>query len=764
MAALLAGSLVGICLRKIWLYLFMLPQVNGFPLHTRGNGLTIDPSSDAWAEIISGIGPLILLLGERTTKQLLRSVRTYDNALSIGTAPLGLLAVFTSLIRFCGVQKLRAFIGYELEARAVAGIEYTQVNCGGVHAEMLDGHLIRSTSANPASQVAAVSFLKGRLDECFGEVLGQIRECARFESERLQQGIPRGVVDVRWVLGLRCRQATEISVAEIVKTLADVLLLKGKDKVRIREDDFRRKLAERASKHLPPTAVVEPEGLASTSEKVNNSEVPKTKAAKEDQETINNDEIKITTKERSSDLSPMSTKSSASTTGSNKIAAILELDQGLDDSSPQLTFMYTLDAVSEFLTRTPTPKSWSLLISILSLTTILAIYILALRHLHWQFSVAWLLLVLGYIGIVIGVSFAAMIISTSCTLLRLENRSNAKWTHGVVNSVKNTDSMETTGSAFLSSEFGPQILEVVWLRPLTRERALLASTVACGIVVFFLCHYIGLRSLIWWVALGELGVCLLAAFARSLVKGQQARFEVEEGVKLDKRCCSTGVISMQKGHKVGERKWGNIDARAYSALSFKEITTDGESIAWEAAKLCFEDAALVTKIQELTGMLLHAVPMQDKNNCDVLVAFDGGLLVSEGLAFPNCQVMLSFHSSISALGTPTALLARGIMRQPEWVLDKPGFGPMPLGQVYVLAIDGMIDWWTMSEDRNDMSDLQKNLQWCFVLINISFFLSLLELSRNEEFPLEAIEKVHCASSQDNKKVAQEVFEFLQSCL
>ena len=745
----------------------MIPQVNAFPLHTRANGnggLTIDPSSDAWAEIISGIGPLILLVGERTTKQLLRSVRAYHNALSIGTAPLGLLAVVTSLIRFCGIQKLRAFIGYELEARAVAGIEYTQVNCGGVHAEMVDGHLIRSTSANPASQVAAVSFLRGRLDECFGEVVGQIRECAKFETERLRKGIPKGAVDVRWVLQLRCRQATEIWVAKIVNTLVDALLLKGKDKVEMRVDDFRRRLAQSSSEHVPPAAKVQSEGSASNIEKVNNSEVPEIKGAKKIQDISNNDKTKIAVKEVSSDLSPMSTKTSPPTTESNKIVAIPEPDQDPNDSSPQLTFMYTLDAVSEFLTRTPTSKSWPLLISILSLTTILAIYILALRHLHWQFSVAWLLLVLGYIGIVIGVSFAAMIISTSCTLLRLENRSNANWTHGVVNSVKNTDSMDTTGSAFLSSGFGRQILEVVWLRPLTRERALLASTVACGIVVFFLCHYIGLRSSIWWVALGELGVCLLAAFARSLVKGQQARFEVQEDIKLDKRCCSTGVISTQKGHKVEQRQSGNIDARAYSALSFKEIATDGESIAWEAAKLCFEDAALVTKIKDLTGMLLHAVPVQDKNNCDVLVAFDGGLLVSEGLAFPNCQVMLSFHSSISALGIPTALLARGIMRQPEWVLDKPGFGPVPLGQVYVLAIDGMINWWTVSEDRNDMSDLQKNLQWCFMLINISFFLSLLELSRNKKFPLEAIEKVHCASSQGNKKVAQEVFEFLQSRL
>jgi hypothetical protein len=757
----------------------MIIGASGFPLDPRSNGgLAVDPSSDAWAEIISGIGPLILLVGERTTKQLLRSVRAYYSALSIGTAPLGLLAVVTSLIRFCGIQKLRAFIGYELEARSVAGIEYTQLNCGGVHAEMVDGHLIRSASANPSSQVAAVSYLQGDLDEDAQQVELQIQSCARFENERQLKGIPKLAVDVRWVLWLRSRQATDRCVSKIIRALIGSLLLKDKAAVELRAAEFCLKMANGTSRYLSPPTDGQATNTKSETGRSGGSEVLESRldvSPGKNDHGMSSEKTRIGVKMVSSNSSHISLEPTSQATESKKLAEAQEIHP-LDNDlvSPQLTFTYTLNAVSEFLAKRPVSKSWSLFISLLSLATILAIYILALRNLKWKFSVAWLLLVLGYFGIVFGVSFAAMIISTSCTVLRLDNKSarhdkstktsKSKWTDGVVNSVKNTDSMDTTGSEFLSSGLGPQNLEAVWLRPLSRERAMLASSVACGIVVFFLCHYIGLRSSIWWVALGELGVCLLAALARSLAKGEQARFTVQPGIKIDKRCCSTGIIEVQKGRIVEERSRQNVDARAYSTLSFEESATDGETIAWETARLCSQNPVLVQKILELTEMVLHVVPSQDNNDCDVLIAFGGGLLVSEGLAFPNCQVMLAFHSTISALSTPTALLARGIMRQPEWVLDKANFGPVPLGKVYVLAIDGMISWWTVSEDRNEMSDLQKNLQWCFMLINISFFLSLLDISKNGKFPLGDIERVHSGSSQANRNVAQEVFQFLQSCL
>jgi len=59
------------------------------------------------------------------------------DAVSLAAAPLSLLSVVTSLIKCCGIERLWAFISYELEARAVGAIEMTQVNCGDIYAEIV---------------------------------------------------------------------------------------------------------------------------------------------------------------------------------------------------------------------------------------------------------------------------------------------------------------------------------------------------------------------------------------------------------------------------------------------------------------------------------------------------------------------------------------------------------------------------------------------------------------------------------------------------
>jgi hypothetical protein len=88
-----------------------------FPRYALGApiGGAVDSSYDAWATALSDIGPLILLVGERSTKQLLRDVRGFASAFSLATAPLGLVSVVTSLVRMRGSHRLRSFLGYELE-------------------------------------------------------------------------------------------------------------------------------------------------------------------------------------------------------------------------------------------------------------------------------------------------------------------------------------------------------------------------------------------------------------------------------------------------------------------------------------------------------------------------------------------------------------------------------------------------------------------------------------------------------------------------
>jgi Ankyrin repeats (3 copies)/Ankyrin repeats (many copies) len=269
--------------------------------------------------------------------------------------------------------------------------------------------------------------------------------------------------------------------------------------------------------------------------------------------------------------------------------------------------------------------------------------------------VALILTVVGYIGIVLSVMAAALLIHSSCVCINFKSRSASEpkfWTDGLVVSVKDTDSMDTSGSSFMSGSSKTLHLEMVWVKELTTRRRLLASVVALMLVVFFICHYLGRRSSKWWVSVGELLVCLLAAVARSATKGRQDKFGVNEGVKIDKRCSSTGLIQSQKGQLVEKslKRLRNIDAKAYSTVSHRPAPTSGESIAWHTAKLCLQNDAVASHILRLAEMQIYVINDVDQPGYCALLAFYSGILsVTEGLASPAAGLLTAFGSKISEL-------------------------------------------------------------------------------------------------------------------
>jgi hypothetical protein len=158
----------------------------------------ISTGYDAWAEALSGVGPLILLIGEKNTKQLLREANGLPGILSMSFAPIGLLSVLTSMIRLCGSQKLRSYLGYEHEPRAAAAMEMTKVNCGGIHAEVIDGIVSRSATSNAMSRALAVLFLRGDTEAAVDESLAQIKACHQFQDKKRAQGCPTDSGNVNW--------------------------------------------------------------------------------------------------------------------------------------------------------------------------------------------------------------------------------------------------------------------------------------------------------------------------------------------------------------------------------------------------------------------------------------------------------------------------------------------------------------------------------------------------------------------------------------
>jgi hypothetical protein len=435
----------------------------------------------------------------------------------------------------------------------------------------------------------------------------------------------------------------------------------------------------------------------------------------------------------------------------------------------QLTFLCTLEAVSEFTTSTPVSHTVGYLLGVMSLLSIFALQSVALYQNHWRFALGWILMFAGYIGIVSGVLAGALLIHSSCTCITLESRSaksNAGWTDGLVISVKNTDSLDTSGSDFMCSPRRAQTFEAVWRKELTSQRSLMASAVVGFLVLSFICHYLGIRSSQWWLGVGELVICLIAAFARSITRDNQEKFTNVEGIKIDKRCSSTGIIHMQKAEKIDHSHWNacSLDIRAYSEHPGNQKPMAAEQIAWHVAKLCLEDDRISARILQLTGMLLAITTQgQEAGKRGIFVSFLGGVLVKEGLAFPNARLGIGFCSPVADLAAPTSLLARAVMRQPQWMVNNHELGDIiiPIGNVHIFAISSMMTWWTISEDRNDMGDLQSNLHWPFLLINTAFYISLLTMPEKDLELVNIIEKSQKISGHE-RQIGDAVMEFFQN--
>ncbi|CZR54657.1 uncharacterized protein PAC_04541 [Phialocephala subalpina] len=731
-----------------------------FPLRTLAAPLSpraiqsigsIDPSTDEWSSTLSGIGPLILLIGERTTQQVLRNVRSPSSAFSLAAAPLGLLTVVTSLIRFCGTQQLRAFIGYELEARTVSGIEVTRVNCGGVTAHLTHGYVVRSIVANPASRLIAVSILEGKERGLEEPALERIRASESFERQKRRLGIPEGEASVEWCMHILLTDASNEAVNILVQTLARAV---GLDPGRKEILDFQRSLI----RGLETDEASDDPGT--------NSEVFRRDTIEESPfSRISNGKLQpaLTSSTMKSDNFKVSVVKVAST--------LSTITEKRPSTSPfwDFSFLTTFDAVSEFTTSAPTGTFSGAIIGIIACMGIIMVHLIDLWHNDWVMSIGWILVMVGYVGIVFGVLFASLLISSSCISIKLDTSSQNPYRHwkaGMVVSVKNVDSMDTTGSAFVSSPQPHQNLEAIYIKPSTRKDRSLASLITLSVVAAFIAHYLGLRAIKWWASIGELGICIAAAFARSLSNDIRPRFTEVKGLKIDKRCSSTGVIRTQTAHLIDEHTepTHKVDGRSYSLKILDHAPTVGERVAYQIAKICLNDDTLRTLLIRLTGVQLtisKSTSALSASTRSVLVSFTGGILVSEGLAGPAPQLVLSFQANILDLAAPSSLLGRAIMRQPEWRLQTGAGKGIPLGNVYVFAMQSMLDWWILSEDRNDMADLQRNLHWPMLLVNCAFFLKCLEIGKGDEELMKGLDEVHEEVGEGDLKVARDVVDFLK---
>jgi hypothetical protein len=73
--------------------------------------LSVDNASDSWSDLVSGIAPLVLLVGERVTKQHLRESMTRVEYYMLGASPFGLITSMVSVLRLSAIPFVTRLIG-----------------------------------------------------------------------------------------------------------------------------------------------------------------------------------------------------------------------------------------------------------------------------------------------------------------------------------------------------------------------------------------------------------------------------------------------------------------------------------------------------------------------------------------------------------------------------------------------------------------------------------------------------------------------------
>ena len=122
-------------------------QTKSLTLVRRGFQIpSIDNAQDAWSDLISGVAPLVMLVGERVTKQHLRESMTRVEYYMLGASPLGLVTSMVSMLRLASIPFVARLIGRSDEFIRDACKEITPVNTGDVTSVLSMGIVQRGSS------------------------------------------------------------------------------------------------------------------------------------------------------------------------------------------------------------------------------------------------------------------------------------------------------------------------------------------------------------------------------------------------------------------------------------------------------------------------------------------------------------------------------------------------------------------------------------------------------------------------------------------
>ena len=409
-----------------------------------------------------------------------------------------------------------------------------------------------------------------------------------------------------------------------------------------------------------------------------------------------------------------------------------------------------------------------------SITSIFALHVASLVDVHFQVSVEWLFVVVGYLGLLLSVSIYAEAIRHRITFMSVQLGPHGPGSTYCALQNGNLDKEGTLGYALPVAQLGGvDVVQISCLREPTFMAQILGTVAGGAMLLSFLLHYLGLRSVQWWVSVCELAICFIMIGIRTMAARTPHPF-VQSNCLYDTDLRSVGVI------RASGRKRASITDEPSPYHRFQSLRmhfgirkmgpkTEGDLVAaLLASKLCEMDPQLRKHVFDKIGFAKCQVQRFDDSVPSYVIIHCGGcgLLTKEGFVRPRKPLVWSQEFTLHQVREESLIgwAINGLNRNEDLQL-LPEFKDSTSQAVYITAVDSLVDWWLRSEGSNEWQYNIENLHWSGAL---ALSLLLCELattgSSDEEFANELdilIQDAKTEATLISTLVAQDLAEALE---
>jgi len=313
------------------------------------------------------------------------------------------------------------------------------------------------------------------------------------------------------------------------------------------------------------------------------------------------------------------------------------------------------------------------------------------------------------------------------------------------------------------------VVKICCLQRATLSNEVMGTAAAVVLSISFLIHYLGLRSVQWWVSVCEVAICFMMVCFRTIGSRAPFKFKTSECM-YDTDLRSVGVIqpSARKQARLSfpnhapSKPLASV-VRAHLGIRDMGPQTQGDVAAALLAGLLMDwDSEKLEHLFEAVGLAHCRTAKCSISGRRVVVHIGGtGLLSKEGYIRPSFLQVWAQEINLEQIGSQSLIgwCVNGLMRNEDLEVLKE-FGGIINQQIHIPAADTVVDWWLRSEGTNDWIAICHNLQWGGVL-SLAILLAALALDTSEDPELEKaiLNRLHAAHGDSGliaAAVAQEI--------